>query len=190
MASRVVSAQRLETPTVPATAVAVEPVPLPDVDAGPSEAEPAAVPEAAQLFVTSNPSGATVRFDGRKVGVTPLTLDANRGTTHFVRLELPGHVAHEQDVALTDARTPLAVTLVALASKAPEPAKEGYLSVGISPWAKVIIDGVDVGITPVIKRRLSVGTHTLRVVNEEAGIDSTRQVAIRSGETTKVTTPR
>ncbi len=43
------------------------------------------------LSITSRPAGATVRLDGRAVGVTPLTLSEVAAGSHAVRLELPGY---------------------------------------------------------------------------------------------------
>jgi hypothetical protein len=46
----------------------------------------------ARLRVTSTPSGAAVRLDGRDIGATPLDVDAAAYELHHLLLELDGHV--------------------------------------------------------------------------------------------------
>jgi hypothetical protein len=42
------------------------------------------------LLVASRPAGARVIVDGRRVGVTPLSVPGIKAGSHSVRLELPG----------------------------------------------------------------------------------------------------
>jgi serine/threonine protein kinase len=63
---------------------------------------------------------------------------------------------------------------------------EGFLSVRTTPWTKVTIAGAPHGATPLFKLRLHAGKHTVRLTNEQAGIDATRVVEIKGGETTKL----
>jgi serine/threonine-protein kinase len=53
-----------------------------------------------------------------------------------------------------------------------------------SPWTRVSLHGRDLGETPLIRVRLPVGRHTLRLVNPDEGISETYEVEIRAGETT------
>lgn len=66
--------------------------------------------------------------------------------------------------------------------KAKEP---GFLTVRTDPWAKIFIDGQPKGSTPLFKLKLSAGRHKVRLVNEAAGIDSTKTVKIESTKNLK-----
>jgi tetratricopeptide (TPR) repeat protein len=57
-----------------------------------------------QLFVTSEPSGATVRIEGRAVGVTPWAGELSPGH-HAVEVELVGHRSRRADVTLASDRS-------------------------------------------------------------------------------------
>ncbi|MDQ3037437.1 MAG: PEGA domain-containing protein, partial [Myxococcota bacterium] len=60
----------------------------------------------------------------------------------------------------------------------------GFLSLVTSPWTMVTLDGRELGTTPLVRTRLPVGRHVLRLVNSEAGISEQYEVEIRPGETT------
>jgi hypothetical protein len=57
----------------------------------PRATRPAAEVADGSLVVDSRPAGATVLLDGRRVGVTPLTLSAIAPGSHTVRLEHVGY---------------------------------------------------------------------------------------------------
>lgn len=65
-------------------------------------------------------------------------------------------------------------------------ASEGYLTIKTTPWTKVTIAGAPYGATPVFKLRLPAGKHMVQLTNETEGIDATRVVQIKGGETTKL----
>ncbi len=65
-------------------------------------------------------------------------------------------------------------------------AETGTLTIFSHPWAMVTIDGKPAGRTPLKNHELSAGTHTLRLVNEEAGKDDTITVTITAGENTTI----
>lgn len=61
----------------------------------------------------------------------------------------------------------------------PVVAAKGELVLLIRPWAKVEVDGQDVGVTPLnAPLMLAAGQHTVRLVNPELGKDITRTVRI------------
>jgi hypothetical protein len=73
---------------------------------------PAAAPAVGALDVDSRPRGATVRVDGRQVGVTPLRLPSLAIGTHVVELDLAGYRLVRAEVAVERGRpSRLAVTL-------------------------------------------------------------------------------
>ncbi|NMB75883.1 MAG: protein kinase [Myxococcales bacterium] len=97
--------------------------------------------------------GETVSIDGDRVAIGP---DAGTRTS--------------PEDAGTEVRAP------------PAPAT-GLLRLDTSPWSEVYLGRKKLGITPIIDLRLSAGTHTLRLVNEQRGVEQKLQVAIPPGKT-------
>jgi len=58
----------------------------------------------------------------------------------------------------------------------------GRLTLATTPWTHVFLGGRDLGTTPLVNVELPAGTHTLRLVNREAGIEQTYRVTIRPGQ--------
>jgi serine/threonine-protein kinase len=69
-------------------------------------------------------------------------------------------------------------------ARAAEP-KTGRLDVNTFPWARVFVDGVYRGDTPVQRLRLAAGVHELRVVNPDQRLSRTLSVVIVAGETVR-----
>jgi hypothetical protein len=65
------------------------------------------------------------------------------------------------------------------------PTGEGELVVRTRPWTLVMADGRRLGTTPLIGR-LPAGPHTLVLVNEDQGINETREIEVAVGETLKL----
>lgn len=65
-------------------------------------------------------------------------------------------------------------------------AQTGKLRVNSRPWSQVFIDGKSYGATPRLNIELPVGSHTLRLVNDEFKIEKVEQVEIVAGETRSV----
>ncbi len=70
------------------------------------------------------------------------------------------------------------------AADAAAEAEVGFLSLDTSPWAEVIVDGRELGTTPLIRVELPAGDHVIRLRNPDEGIDTEYRVAIRPGQTT------
>lgn len=65
----------------------------------------------------------------------------------------------------------------------PPPAEEpGRLTLATTPWTHVYLGSRDLGTTPIVNVELPAGTHALRLVNREAGIEQTYRVTIRPGQ--------
>lgn len=64
----------------------------------------------------------------------------------------------------------------------PAPAT-GLLRLDSSPWSDVYLGKKKLGITPIIDLRLPAGTHALRLVNEQRGIEKKIQITIAPGKT-------
>ena len=60
---------------------------------------------------------------------------------------------------------------------------EGFLSLNTNPWTEVNIDGEPYGVTPLFKIRLKSGPHRLTLTNPQAGINNTRTINIKPGQT-------
>jgi hypothetical protein len=65
-------------------------------------------------------------------------------------------------------------------------AQTGKLRVNSRPWSQIFIDGKPYGATPKLNIELPVGTHALRLVNDEFKIEKVEQVEISAGETRSV----
>jgi hypothetical protein len=72
-----------------------------------------------------------------------------------------------------------------------EPRKEevatGKVSINVSGgWAEISIDGKKVGNTPIFNKALPAGAHQVRARNDQIGLDETRSVTVKAGETATV----
>lgn len=63
-----------------------------------------------------------------------------------------------------------------------DPPNCGCLSLMTIPWTRVSDGDRSLGDTPIVCAHLAPGVHTLRLVNEAKGIDTTRSIEIRTGE--------
>jgi serine/threonine protein kinase len=138
---------------------------------------------AGELRFSSDPSGAEVIVDGRTIGRTPLKwTDGTAGGRHSVTYKLDGYDTTSFDVTFPERGSETARRT--MARKAGEP---GKVNVNVSGgWAEVWIDGRKVDTTPLYNHTLSVGSHTVRVVNAETGLDQTKTITVTSGEVVKV----
>jgi hypothetical protein len=101
------------------------------------------------LYLTSEPSGATVTLDGKKLGVTPLTItDLDLGT-HQYSLNLDDYFQMNGTVTLTDENQQ---TILADLKEMP-----GLVFNSIPVGATISIDGNSVGKTPITVRNLTPG---------------------------------
>ncbi len=145
----------------------------------------------------STPSGAEVFVNGERRGVTPLALRDLSFGAYAVRVARAGFTAVEQRVAI-DAGRPARSLEVALtrptaaspaALSAADATAPGSLLVESRPaGARVIVDGAEVGVTPVTVPTLTPGSHTVRI--ERAGfapITTTARVEARTRARVAVT---
>jgi serine/threonine protein kinase len=169
-------------PAVPAPAPAATPVAAPHTPppaprrgapARPAARAAAAATTAGRLLVRSTPGGAEVFVNGERRGVTPLALRDLPFGAYAVRVVRAGFAPVEQRVAI-DAGRParsleLTLTRGAAATPAPAPAgteavAPGSLLVESRPaGARVLVDGAEIGVTPVTVPSLTAGPHTVRI---------------------------
>lgn len=71
-------------------------------------------------------------------------------------------------------------------SDSPAPSTTAKLHIASRPTAKVIIDGEEVGFTPLLGHELSPGTHRIELVNEKVGLHKTYEVDLKPGESERI----
>jgi serine/threonine-protein kinase len=57
-----------------------------------------------------------------------------------------------------------------------------FEAIQVTPWARVYHGSKSLGITPIFGASLPAGSQTLRIVNEELGVDRTERVSVSPGE--------
>lgn len=59
---------------------------------------------------------------------------------------------------------------------------QGSLQFHTEPWTIVFIDGSLEGATPVFRDQIDAGSHRLRMLNEEFGIDASEEITVDAGQ--------
>ncbi len=143
---------------------------------------PAAAEAMGTLIVESNPAGAAALVDGQPRGFTPLTLALSPG-------------AHVLEVVSGAERRTIPVTLAAgntvsqfLDLPAPVQPAAGLLQVRTDPaGARVTVDGVARGQTPLTIDGLESGAHTVVLANDLTSM--THEVVVEAGATASLVVP-
>ncbi|MDP1829433.1 MAG: serine/threonine-protein kinase [Archangium sp.] len=170
----------------------IRPSPAVEVpDAGPPRVAPAS------LAIECTPI-ATVVLDGKPAGPTPLTLNELALGEHTVVLRAPGHHEQRRTVTLSageklqlvfalekDAPVPVVVDAGVAVKATPVVARaNGKLNLRTTPWTSVYLGKRKLGDTPLVGVSLPAGSHVLKVVNAEAGVQSSIEVTIQANKTT------
>jgi hypothetical protein len=131
--------------------------------------------------ITTNPSGAQAVVDGRPRGATPLTLALAAGP-HKLELRGPGG-------SRTIPITITAGTQLAQFIELPQaPSGVGQMQIRTEPaGARVTVDGVARGISPVLVAQLSAGEHSVVLESDLGSVKQT--VTIESGATAQLVVP-
>jgi hypothetical protein len=147
-----------------------------------------------RIVIRSEPSGALVTVDGRRVGETPLTLRDQPLGSHSVQVARRGYVPETRKVTLTS-RAPAQTVSVPLKAGAAQTAPAASAAVSATTGsiyadtkpraARVVIDGRAYGTTPVLVPQLSPGAHTVRLEMDGYAPSST-SVTVRAGEQSRV----
>lgn len=135
-------------------------------------------PEAAQLVISSHPAGASVVLDGRMIGRTPLSTNAEGGR-HSLRLFIDDFEPYEEVIDASAGQT----TSIHRELQR----RAGEVSVLVRPWGSIYIDGVLQQAHTDVRYATSVasGEHTIVAVHPTLG-SKTRKVEVRAGGTTSV----
>ncbi len=165
---------------------------------------------AAVLELTSVPPGATVMAGKTVLGSTPVTintlvpkvehllvLEKRNFESKQIRITLAAGKVHQEKVTLAKRKpgkkgrrggTKAGKTTPESVAAAPPLAKAagtGFLSCKTTPYTTVFFKGKALGETPFARKSLPAGTHTLRFVNQDEGVDEKRQVTIAADQVTK-----
>jgi hypothetical protein len=130
--------------------------------------------ETGDIFVNSQPVGATVFLDGKNLGTTPLPVYKIPGGKHTLRIVLKDQqeVIKEIDITPGPART---IHIVF------QEREGGLVVTSVPTGAKIFLDEVYVGKSPVNLKLVLSGKHTLNVTME--GYEtSSETINIKSGE--------
>jgi hypothetical protein len=163
--------------------------PPPPADAGVAvvQKEPPPIPPLpGRLEVLTIPAGATVLVDDRPMGQSPLTVELSPGISHSVRAQKAGFRPQSLDVSLDAGE--LASRELRLEprgppprpppSSPPPPVEPVLFTLDTVPWTNVFEGNQRWGNTPVTNRAVSEGVHKLTFVNEEKGINVTREITV------------
>jgi PEGA domain len=149
------------------------PAPAPPAARAPSPSVASPAP-AGNLLVRSTPAGATVFVDDERRGVTPLALQNIELGTRRVRIQRDGFNVEERQINLTRSRPSRSVDVrLTRAAPAPRPAppapatpatRTGSLVIESHPiGATIILNGREVGTTPMTIDDLEPGTYTVHL---------------------------
>jgi hypothetical protein len=132
---------------------------------------------------TSKPDGADVLVGGRMVGTTPVEWEGPAEEKKTVEFRLEGYDSARMNITTpaAGARTTVEKTLQARVRAT------GLLSVNVSGgWAEIWVDGKKVKTSPLFNHALPEGTHEVTAKNDALGMNETRKVTIKAGETASI----
>ena len=173
---------------------------------GPVASTPVAPVTTGSLDVLLLPGG-KILVDGVEKGLDEATIPLAPGP-HHIRVEEDGYEPIEEDVTIALGQTArFKRTLVPVAKAVPTrvitrvvraapaavaaPVADGgtgkvVVSVQGGGWANVWVDGVKQAKTAPLTVSLAPGKHTVRLQNDELGVDQTEEVEVTSGGTARV----
>lgn len=131
---------------------------------------------------TSSPSGADVYVDGRRIGSTPVSWDSGAaGSRYSVEYRLSGYDSTRFSASLPEAGGNVSFDK----SLSEKVAGTGKVNINVSGnlWGDIYIDGKKIGTTPKFNYELPAGRYSVRVLNADSGLDLTKSVTIKQGET-------
>ena len=165
----------------------------------PAPAPPPAIPSPlrSSLAIECTPP-ASVWVDDGPEGTTPVTVKELFPGEHQVVLRAPGYLEQRRTVTvgeggeklqlvLTLEKEPVAPPAVIDAGvtvKSPVVRSTGKLNLRTTPWTTVYLGKRKLGDTPLVGVVLPSGSQVLRVVNAEAGVQSSIEVTIQPNATT------
>nr|MBA3640861.1 PEGA domain-containing protein [Acidobacteriota bacterium] len=195
-----------QPPASPTTPSVVDEKPGSDTpEPPPAAAKEAPAARTGRVVVSSSPRGAGVTVNGRWRGRTPLTLDDLPFGSVDVRVVQPGYATQTERVTLSSATSSRTLSFklqrsAAAAPTRPAPARAaprtektkpvsftGSIYVDSRPrGARVLLDGKDIGTTPMRIPDVRIGSHIIRLQLDDHS-DWTSSTRVVSGEESRVT---
>lgn len=171
------------TESVPSTTTrprtSEKPTPVAEKPAPPAPVEPDPADFRKEpLFVTSRPSGARVKLDGKTLGKTPLeVMVAGKGR---LNLELDGYKKVDREIRLADVRGSVNFDLEAESEQAASAGPVGKIFLSSAPaGAEILLEGRVLGTTPKMIE-LPVGNRTLQL--RSGALKTTVDLEIKEGK--------
>jgi hypothetical protein len=130
--------------------------------------------------IRSDPSGAQVSIDGRRYGVTPITLADVKPGEHRIILEREG--AEVRQTVRVDA----GATLTVVAPLGPSGPVSGWIAVASPVELDVFEEGALLGTSRSSQIMLAAGPHTLQLVNTRLGFRREQQVRVDPGKSVQI----
>ena len=162
-------------------------------------------PQLGTLVVETEPPGADVTVDGKSVGPSPVTLPEKKLGKYDIGASMPGYKPMGTKLSLSEAGGQAKVLLPLQPEEKPQqaqaqppvqqppkprpppppPVQMGKLSLSTQPWTKASLNGKALGDTPLIDLPLPAGKFLIKLVNEEKNVNTSVEVEIKGGQTTK-----
>jgi PKD repeat protein len=140
------------------------------------------------VAVTSVPNGASVLFDDRYEGTTPVIIADVLPGNHGISLTYPGYDPYNRSVSVGSEETTAVNANLVVAAKTVPATGTGSLTVITDPaGAQISVDGTVKGVSPATIPDLSPGPHTVFLTLEEYS-DLSSTVNITAGQELNYTT--
>jgi serine/threonine-protein kinase len=150
------------------------------------------------LVVSSNPPGAAITIDQAAAGIAPVTIETLTVGEHEVEATLDGHQPATRTVTLPKPGERVLVELALLPvptpvpeapppepRQRPRPVAMGKLTLKTTPWTSVFLGPKKLGDTPLVEVPLPAGVHVLKLTNPDSNLESSIEVEVKAGQTTK-----
>ncbi|HOC17507.1 MAG: PEGA domain-containing protein [Kiritimatiellae bacterium] len=185
LAALVVAVLRL-APAGPAASPGDAGAPADTLDSTPPVAAEPPAPTTGSLAVRTEPAGAIVTVDGKRLGASPVIVPSIGPGEHAVVIQHAGGTYRHAARVAAGETVSLVVPLPAAAEPAAAPAAEGSIQVRAPFELRVTKEGRLLGTSEMDRIPLDAGTHTVQLTNEAVGYQASRTVRVSAGRTTIV----
>jgi len=163
--TKAAGAEAAAKPAAPAETpgTAGKPAAAADATAAAADTAPAT---AGRIGVRSTPTGSDVWVNGTRSGITPRTLRNLEFGEYVIKVSRPGYVTQERTVRVSAAKPVLRLDITLKKGGARDGGEPAAAAASMSlttrpPGARVLIDGKDVGVTPIVVGALAPGSHRI-----------------------------
>ena len=133
--------------------------------------------------VKSDPAGARVLFDGKLIGVSPVSVADVKPGPHVVLVEGPNGAVRQVVQVAAGATSSIVVPLNAAVAGVPA---SGWLTIEAAEELQVHEDGRLLGTSRTDRIMLPAGSHDLELRNDTVGFSTTRNVQVQPGKMAKL----